>query len=147
MLGSESSSPCSSTTASAVYKVAVASHGEAHIGLHFGHAERFEIYQYDRQSQQFLFEESRNVAQYCQGQSDCGEETEKEALFDTIADCQMVLSARIGITPWRELEERGVIPNVDFAFQPVNSSLDAIAKQYCRETQQTETKHELFHQQ
>ncbi|MFW8631909.1 nitrogenase cofactor biosynthesis protein NifB [Vibrio natriegens] len=147
MLSDDKASTCGSSSKPSVYKVAVASHGEAHIGLHFGHAKRFEIYQYDQQSQQFLFEESRNVAQYCTGQSECGEESEKEALFDTIADCQVVLSARIGISPWRELEKRGVTPNVDFAFQPVSSSLEAIAKQYCRETQQAETKHELFNQQ
>ncbi|MDV6249976.1 nitrogenase cofactor biosynthesis protein NifB [Vibrio sp. EA2] len=147
MLSDDNASPCGSSAKSSLYKVAVASHGEAHIGLHFGHAERFEIYQYDQNSQQFLFEESRNVSQYCQGQSDCGEEAEKEALFNTISDCQMVLSARIGITPWRELEKRGVTPNVDFAFQPVSSSLEAIAKKYCHDTQPTETKHELFNQQ
>ncbi|BDR16082.1 hypothetical protein VspSTUT11_40580 [Vibrio sp. STUT-A11] len=147
MLSDDKASTCGSSSKPSVYKVAVASHGEAHIGLHFGHAKRFEIYQYDQQSQQFLFEESRNVAQYCTGQSECGEESEKEALFDTIADCQVVLSARIGISPWRELEKRGVIPNVDFAFQPVSSSLEAIAKQYCRDNQQAETKHELFNQQ
>ena len=147
MLSDDKASTCGSSSKPSVYKVAVASHGEAHIGLHFGHAERFEIYQYDQQSQRFLFEESRNVAQYCTGQSECGEEAEKEALFDTIADCQLVLSARIGISPWRELEKRGVTPNVDFAFQPVSSSLEAIAKQYCRDTQQAETKHELFNQQ
>ncbi|WP_193154142.1 nitrogenase cofactor biosynthesis protein NifB [Vibrio navarrensis] len=147
MLSDENAAPCDPSSQSSVYRVAVASHGETHIRLHFGHTERFEIYQYDQQSQQFLFEESRNVAQYCHSQLSCGEETQKDALFNTIADCQMVLSARIGITPWRELEKLGVAPNVDFAFQPISSSLEAIAKQYCRETEHTEAKHELFHQQ
>jgi nitrogen fixation protein NifB len=146
MLSGDSASPCSTTKSPSVYRVAVASHGDANIGLHFGHAERFEIYQYDTQSEQFLFQESRNVAQYCKGPSDCGDDTTKEALFDTIADCQMVLSARIGITPWRELEKRGVTPNVDFAFQPVSTSLETIAKLHQRNTQVTEDKHELIHQ-
>lgn len=146
MLNDDSASPCSSTKSPSVYRVAVASHGESNIGLHFGHAKRFEIYQYDKQSEQFLFQESRNVAQYCKGPSECGDESDKEALFDTIADCQMVLSARIGISPWRELEKRGVTPNVDFAFQPVSTSLEIIAKQHQKNSKVAEDKHELIHQ-
>lgn len=139
-------SPCSASSSASDYLVAVASHGETHIGLHFGHAERFEIFQYDKQSKQFLFRESRNVAQYCHGQSECGDESDKQALFEAIADCQMVLSARIGITPWRELEKRGVTPNVDFAFQPVSTSLESIAIQLQNELTVTRAENELIHQ-
>lgn len=42
MLSDDKASTCGSSSKPSVYKVAVASHGEAHIGLHFGHAKRFE---------------------------------------------------------------------------------------------------------
>jgi nitrogen fixation protein NifB len=95
--------------------------------------------------------------QYCHGTADCAEEpattavpktgpeatapaitpvittqaTEKEAMKEaiiaTIADCDIVLCARIGITPWRSLEKHRVVPNIDYAFQPVEKALADIA--------------------
>ncbi len=157
MLG-DGESPCSSATNSdsnpsqpvanhKTYRVAVASDGSEYIQLHFGHATRFEIYQFDQQSDQFLYQETRHVELYCSGKQECGDgEIEKEALIQSIADCQMVLSARMGITPWRELEKLGVQPNVDFAFKPVADSLNTIAKELVS-TSSSEAVYELCHQQ
>ena len=132
------------------FRVAIASDGSdsEHIQLHFGHATRFEIYLFSEQSEQFLYQETRHVELYCNGKDDCddGGDVDKQALIQSIADCQMVLSARMGITPWRELEKLGVQPNVDFAFQSVAASLDSIAKDLIA-NQSKEVDYELCHQQ
>lgn len=124
------SSTCNPTSNQKTFRVAVASDGSEHIQLHFGHATRFEIYQFDNKSEQFLYQETRHVDLYCNGKEECGDdgEIEKEALIQSISDCQMVMSARMGIAPWRALEKLGVEPNVDFAFKPVADSLQTIAK-------------------
>lgn len=157
MLGN-GESPCSSASQSNEskpstmnkFRVAIASDGSGseHIQLHFGHATRFEIYLFSVESQQFLYQETRHVELYCNGKDDCDDsgDVDKQALIQSISDCQMVLSARIGITPWRELEKLGIQPNVDFAFQPVATSLESIAKELIA-NQNTEADYELCHQQ
>ena len=112
------------------YLVAVASDGSEHITTHFGHAVQFEIYQYSNEQQQFLLREKRDVGLYCKGKSDCPDEEEKNAVIETVADCQVLLCSRIGITPWRELEKRGVTPNIDFAFKPIVDALVHLAKEF-----------------
>ncbi|MDF0533073.1 nitrogenase cofactor biosynthesis protein NifB [Shewanella sp. A32] len=110
------------------YKVAVAGNGEALIQTHFGHAKRFEIYRFDKQQQQFIYLETRQVAQYCSGTHACpDDDSDKQLIIDAVADCQTVLCARMGIAPWRALEKLGVTPNVDFAFQPITEALASIA--------------------
>jgi nitrogen fixation protein NifB len=110
------------------YRVAVASNGESLISTHFGHATIFEIYQYDATSAAFHFIEPRDVENYCSGQSEClDQEAEKDKIIQTIADCDLVLCARIGITPWRSLEKIGVQPNVDFAMQETSDALLTLA--------------------
>ncbi|WPC76234.1 nitrogenase cofactor biosynthesis protein NifB [Vibrio porteresiae] len=129
------SSPCHSSHDAeqplcvAPFLLAIASNGSEHIQTHFGHATAFEIYQFEPRQQQFLFKETREVALYCHGKTDCPEEEEKNAILDVVSDCRILLCSRIGITPWRELEKRGVTPNVDFAFQPIADALKAIARQ------------------
>jgi nitrogen fixation protein NifB len=110
------------------YRVAVASNGESVIKTHFGHATIFEIYQYDAASAAFHFIEPRDVKNYCSGQSEClDQEEEKDKIIQTIADCDLVLCARIGITPWRNLEKIGIQPNVDFAMRETSDALLTLA--------------------
>ncbi|MHA2936850.1 nitrogenase cofactor biosynthesis protein NifB [Vibrio sp. RC27] len=131
------------------YQVAVASDGSEIIKTHFGHAKVFEVYRYSDTSQQFNFIEERNVAAYCNGQSECLEnEDEKEQIINTVADCQLVLSARMGIAPWRQLEKLGVTPNVDFAMEYTADALKQIAlhiTEFDSSTQHKEALHEVCH--
>ncbi|WP_417760790.1 nitrogenase cofactor biosynthesis protein NifB [Shewanella sp.] len=118
------------TPQTAALRVAVATNGEPLLSTHFGHARQFEIYQLDHRNNRFNLLERRQVAQYCSGASECPEEeSDKQALFNTISDCQMVLSARIGISPWRTLEQLGITPNVDFAYQAIGKALQQLALQ------------------
>lgn len=127
------------------YKLAVASNGETLIQTHFGHAKRFEIYRFDPQQRQFIFLETRQVAQYCAGQQSCpDDESDKQLIIEAVADCQTVLCARMGITPWRALEQLGVTPNVDFAFQPIVAALHSIAAKLASQTS-TENADEVCH--
>lgn len=132
------------------YQVAVASDGSELIKTHFGHAQVFEIYRYSAKDNQFNFMEARNVAQYCSGSSECADnEDEKDQIIKAVSDCALVLSARMGIAPWRQLEKLGVTPNVDFAMQPTTIALEQIAMQLAEKAPQTspamESKHEICH--
>ncbi|KFZ37905.1 hypothetical protein HR45_08680 [Shewanella mangrovi] len=110
-------------------KIAVATNGGPLINTHFGHAQQFEIYQLDSATTEFHFLERRQVAQYCNGASECPEEeADKQAMFKAIEDCRMVLCSRIGIAPWRTLEQMGITPNVDHAFAPIDEALATLAK-------------------
>ena len=123
------------------YRVAVASNGESRITTHFGHTSVFEIYQFDQPSGAFYFIESRDVDHYCSGQQECAEqEDNKENIIATIADCDLVLCARIGIAPWRSLEKIGVKPNVDFAMQPTADALLTLADSMKENNGPTEAK-------
>ena len=113
------------------YQVAVASDGSEWIKTHFGHAKVFEIYQYSSREQRFNFIEARNVEAYCNGQAECSDnEDEKEQIIAAVSDCKMVLSARMGISPWRQLEKLGVTPNVDFAMDQTADALAQIADRF-----------------
>ncbi|MCH1918222.1 nitrogenase cofactor biosynthesis protein NifB [Shewanella sp. A3A] len=142
--GSEASED-TPATADKLIRVAVATNGEPLLSTHFGHARQFEIYQFDQPSGQFYLLERRQVAQYCSGASECPEEeNDKQALFNTISDCQIVLSARIGISPWRTLEQMGVTPNVDFAYQAISDALQQLARQQ-QPSQPQESNDEVCH--
>jgi nitrogen fixation protein NifB len=130
------------------YQVAVASNGSDRITTHFGHAKVFEIYQYSSLEQRFDFIEARNVAAYCTGQTECSDhEDEKEQIIAAVADCQLVLSARMGISPWRQLEKLGVTPNVDFALSDTAEALQQIAAHFAEldssSTKELERQHEV----
>ncbi|MDW6003961.1 nitrogenase cofactor biosynthesis protein NifB [Vibrio mangrovi] len=144
-------SPCSSAakdSGSNLIRVAVASDDSETIRVHFGHATKFEIYQYSETQRQFLYQESRYIEQYCHGKSDCPDAEEQEsqlqAVFATIADCLTVFSARMGISPWRQAEELGIQPNVDFAYQPITEALAHLTRQFSHDQQENED--ELCHQ-
>lgn len=142
--GNESEVPSAANNNTPSIRVAVATNGEAILSTHFGHAQQFEIYQFDAANQQFALQERRQVAQYCTGSNECSDTDDKQAIFNSIQDCQIVLSARIGIAPWRTLEQQGISPNVDFAYQPIATALAALARQQVTTTDK-ETGDEVCH--
>jgi GMP synthase-like glutamine amidotransferase/predicted Fe-Mo cluster-binding NifX family protein len=83
---------------------AVASKDGTLVDQHFGHAQKFYIYEYDGG---VTFKECRNVPQYC-----APGEREKtdtmDAILKTIGDCVCVLCLRIGEPPRRILAARGI---------------------------------------
>ncbi|PMH44909.1 nitrogen fixation protein NifB [Vibrio sp. 10N.286.49.B3] len=128
--------PChteSTDDSKSVYRIAIAAMRNTDnplIATHFGYAEQFDIYDFNALTQQFTHHETRVVAKYCRGPSQCDEqEQQKQQLLDALVDVNEVLCSRIGITPWRQLEKQGVKPNVDFALVGVNLALEKIASQ------------------
>ncbi len=122
---------CDSTT----YKVAVANTTDNDLDLiqtHFGHADQFSIYHYSDVDNTFIHKETRVASKYCSGSSECIDDEEfKQLLIDSISDCDELLCSRIGISPWKKLENAGVRPNIDFAYQSTAEALAEIAKR-CR---------------
>ncbi|CAG75837.1 femo cofactor biosynthesis protein [Pectobacterium atrosepticum SCRI1043] len=106
--------------------VAVASsHGEV-IDLHFGHAERFQIYSLSPAGVVLVNE--RFTPKYCHSEGACPPEENTErlsALLALLADVDAVFCARIGFEPWNKLEQQGIQPCIEGAWQNVTEVLTA----------------------
>lgn len=102
--------------------VAVASANGGAIDEHFGHARRFHIYSLSAAGVIPLGE--RFTPPFCTGQADCDSdelnpEQRLDAVVELLADVAAVFCARIGLGPWQRLEQAGIEPCVDGAWQPV----------------------------
>lgn len=96
------------------YKIAVTSkHGKL-VDLHFGHATEFSIYQ--GKGKIFKLLEKRTAEQYCLGISDCdSEEGRKSPALQAVADCDAVLTMRVGFQGQKRLAEHGVM-SVEYCY-------------------------------
>ena len=106
--------------------VAVASKDGEVIDLHFGHAQRFQIYAVSREGAVMVGE--RHVPVYCKGSSECDEPEQEDTLNRVMAllgDVEAVFCARLGMAPWKELESKGVKPVVEYACQPIREALQS----------------------
>ncbi|MDP5238021.1 nitrogenase cofactor biosynthesis protein NifB [Uliginosibacterium sp. 31-16] len=105
--------------------MAVASSGGGLINQHFGHAKEFLIYEASSAGVRFLG--PRKAAQYCGGESDCGEaENTLARTIAVLADCEVVLCSRIGFEPWGKLESAGIMPNGEHAMEPIEEAVTAV---------------------
>jgi nitrogenase molybdenum-iron protein alpha/beta subunit/predicted Fe-Mo cluster-binding NifX family protein len=86
-------------------RFAVASKTGAIVDLHFGHADKFYIYESDETETRFV--ETRSVSKYCDG-SGCDKEDKWASVIRAVADCDAVLALRIGPTPEKRLQENGI---------------------------------------
>lgn len=90
-----------------VYKVAVTSKHKKLIDLHYGHAEEFHIFETDGINTWFI--ETRPSTKYCLGVEFCDETEEiKDAVVQGIADCDAVLTMRIGHGAQTRLRAHGI---------------------------------------
>lgn len=100
------------------YKVAVATQSGVMVDVHFGQAKEFYIYETDGAKMKLL--EKRRVQQYCNGKENCEEDMthagKMEGIIATIADCNYVLSLKIGESPKEKLEKRGIIPITSYDY-------------------------------
>ncbi|MDR1870275.1 MAG: nitrogenase cofactor biosynthesis protein NifB [Treponema sp.] len=85
-------------------RFAVASKTGAIVDLHFGHADKFYIYESDDTETRFV--ETRSVSKYCDGT--CDKEDKWASVIRAVSDCDAVLALRIGPTPERRLQENGI---------------------------------------
>jgi Radical SAM superfamily./Dinitrogenase iron-molybdenum cofactor. len=100
------------------YRFAVCSKDGLLVNQHFGHAERFYIYDYQNGKPKFI--EERPVEKYCNG-PDYEEEEKLLEMIKTIDDCDAVVCMRIGAHPTKILEEKGI--RVATVFNRIEDSL------------------------
>ncbi|MCL4442013.1 MAG: nitrogenase cofactor biosynthesis protein NifB [Firmicutes bacterium] len=90
------------------YTIAVATKYGWLVDLHFGHASEFLIYQ--GSGEDFKLLEKRQVEKYCLGVEECDEEENRRGrIADSLADCDAVLSMRIGNQAQKRLSSRAIV--------------------------------------
>lgn len=87
-------------------RFAVCSKDGSLINQHFGHAERFFVYDYI--DGQVRFVEARAVEKYCHGPEQDEEDQKLFEMVKTIDDCDTLLCMRIGSRPLHILAEKGI---------------------------------------
>ncbi|MBI3599714.1 MAG: dinitrogenase iron-molybdenum cofactor biosynthesis protein [Nitrospinae bacterium] len=88
-------------------RVAAASKDGRLIDQHFGHAERFLIFDADESGVNLV--EERRVEKYCSGDPEHLYDPERtKNIFDALKDCSILLVSRIGTRPEKELEKCGI---------------------------------------
>lgn len=110
--------------------MAVATKGGGIINQHFGHANEFLVYEASEDGVRFVG--VRRADQYCTGAEQCDEGEGKLArVIKALEGCEVMLSAKIGLTPWEALEEAGIRPNSEYAMEPIEESVAAAYRQLC----------------
>lgn len=95
--------------ASRPYTIAVATKSGTLVDTHFGHAEQFVIYSVGPEGISQL--EKRDVEKYCLGVEECDEEeTRRQPILASLADCDAVVSLRIGHSAKKRLQAIGILP-------------------------------------
>ena len=109
-------------------RIAVASKSGTEVDQHFGHAERFLIYDC-RQGQPQPVGEVQ-VEKYCSFDPDhpC-RERQFEAIVAALQGCRAVVTAMIGDLPKQELQKAGIEPLI--AAGPIDAALLAAHGQLC----------------
>ena len=88
------------------YRFAVCSVDGTRVDQHFGHAERFLIYDYRDGAVRFV--EARPVEKYCAGPDQADEEDQIAKAVKTIDECDCVVCMRIGNHPSHVLRDKGL---------------------------------------
>lgn len=102
------------TEPAAAYRIAVASKYGKLVDLHFGHASEFLIYESDGKEHRLL--EKRSSEKYCHGSDECGDEQrQKEAVLETLKDCDAVLTMRIGYQAQQRLQKHNIM-SVEYCY-------------------------------
>jgi predicted Fe-Mo cluster-binding NifX family protein len=87
--------------------IAVASKSKTEVDQHFGHAERFLVYDCKGGEPKLVREEA--VEKYCSYDPDhVFRRPQFQAITDALSDCKVVVTMQIGEYPRRELEKAGL---------------------------------------
>jgi len=87
--------------------VAVATKGGGVVNQHFGHAEEFWVYEAGENWAKLV--QTRSVARYCEGPSECGDaETTLQKTVRLLSDCAAVLCSKVGPEPRDLLAAAGI---------------------------------------
>ncbi len=109
--------------------VAVTSRGEGVINLHFGSASEFLIYEAGDKGIKFVMHRKVKSA-YCQGSENCNGTYPIEEIKDTLKDCDILLTEKIGTCPMDELRSIDLICDESYALQPIEKSVFEATKKY-----------------
>ena len=89
------------------YTFAIASKSGIMVDLHFGHADEFYIYEYNKGK--VKFKDKKKIEKYCIGEEECDDEKDKiSGILKSIGKCDAVIAMRIGEEPKRKLKEKGI---------------------------------------
>ncbi|CVK20190.1 nitrogenase cofactor biosynthesis protein NifB [Sporomusa sphaeroides] len=95
-------------------KVAVTSKFGKLVDLHFGQAEEFQIYHVSGRRYELV--ETRRLEKYCGGTAECvTEDQRRDGILAALADCQAVLTMRIGYPVQKRLLKRGIM-SVEYCY-------------------------------
>lgn len=109
-------------------RIAVASKTGMTVDQHFGQAEQFYIYESDGDAASYV--ETRSVSKYCNGTDDCGEKAGRMAgILAAVDDCKGVLALRIGESPLKKLETKGI--RVFTLYENVDKAVNDAARALC----------------
>ena len=116
--------------------VAVTSAGEGTVNLHFGNVTEFLIYEVGDKAIKFVMH--RKVENpYCKGPEDCDGSYPIEEIKNTLKDCDILLTEKIGGCPMEELQSINLICDETYAFKPIEKSVHEAYMKYF-ETKQKE---------
>lgn len=87
-------------------RFAIASKTGKVVDLHFGHATEFYIYDYINDNTVFI--EKRSTQKYCNGKDEVEEIDKFEETMKILADCNGIISLRIGNSPTNKFKSKGI---------------------------------------
>jgi nitrogen fixation protein NifB len=109
--------------------VAVTSGGEGTINMHFGSANEFLIYEAGDKGIKFVMHR-RVESAYCQGSEGCDGTYPIEEIKESLKDCDILLTEKIGECPMDELKSINLICDESYALQPIEKSVYDAVKKY-----------------
>jgi nitrogen fixation protein NifB len=114
--------------------IAVTSFGEGMINMHFGSSNEFLVYEVGDKAIKFLMH--RKVeSSYCSGEANCGNNPIDE-IKETLKDCAVLLTQKIGECPMDELSAIGLICDESYADKPIEKSVFEAYKKHFIATQE-----------
>ncbi len=88
-------------------RFAIASKSGLLVDQHFGKVDDFLIYEYYEGRVSYI--ERRDITRYCMGAEACDSQEEKMTrMISALEDCEGVIALRIGVSPQKKLEEKGI---------------------------------------
>ncbi len=109
--------------------VAVTTAGEGVINMHFGSAKEFLIYEAGDKAIKFVMHRKIESA-YCSGPENCHGNNPIEEIKQTLKDCDILLTEKIGDCPMAELGSIGLICDDTYALQPIEKSVFEATQKY-----------------
>jgi len=109
--------------------VAVTTGGEGMINMHFGSASEFIVYEAGDKAIKFVMHRKIESA-YCSGPENCDGNNPIEEIKETLKDCDILLTEKIGDCPMHELNSIGLIADESYANQPIEKSVHEAVKKH-----------------